>query len=136
LSPVPPKLPGTLRERRVLFTRLLADLLVWAAVDHPEWEIAIDEAKVASPRAVRDAKGDRIICDDAVHVRGSKHHTGEAADLLLYIGGQYIADGDHPAWRTIAEKWESLHPAATSGRRFRDGNHCSLDECDRSEPMP
>lgn len=119
----------------MLFTRLLVDLLVWVAAEHPDWDIALDEGRVKTPRECW-ARGERVSLDDAVHVRGSKHYSGEAADLLLYIGGVYVKDGDSPAWKEIARMWESLHPHATSGRRWNDANHVSLGEGNREGPLP
>jgi len=101
----------------------------------PGVELALDEGTVQSPRAVW-LQGKRAKLPDAVHKQGSKHHTGEAADLNLYFHGEYIADGDHRIWKLLAEEWEAMHPLATSGRRWRDANHCSLAEGDRTEPLP
>ena len=122
----------TLRERRVKFTRLLADLLIW--IRSQGWEVALDEGTIHSPRAAR--KGvQRIVVEDAVHTKGSKHHSGEAADLLLYddLDGDgedddYIADGDDPRWIAIARQWESMDPLCTSGIRWHDANHVSFGE--------
>ena len=107
----------------------------WAKAEHPEWELAFDEVTVHSPRKVWHL-GKQVLATDGVHKSGSRHHDGLAADLLLYIGGQYVSDGDHPAWRIIAAKWESLSPHAVSGRRFNDGNHVSIFEGARVGPLP
>jgi len=77
--------------------------------------------------------------EDGEHRRNSFHHLGQAADLLLYIDGDYIEDGDNPAWRHIAERWEGMHPAAVSGARWKDTNHLTLYEGLRSKeagPLP
>lgn len=124
----------TLRERRCLFTRLLAEFIV-KANKIPGVELALDEATVQSPRVVW-LKGNRTKLEDAVHKQGSKHHTGEAADLNLYYHGLYVEDGDSPIWRQLAELWEGMHHLAVSGRRWRDANHLALGEGDKTEPLP
>lgn len=98
--------------------------------------MALDEATVKSPRKVW-LDGERVELPDAVHKMGSFHHQGLAADLNLYVNGQWISNGSHPWWRAIGEKWESLDKLCVSGLRFRDPNHCSLGgEADRTEPLP
>ena len=130
----------TLREQRVTFTRLLAELILWCF--EQGWQVAIDEGKVFNPRRVRIG-GLRQEAEDAVHVRNSFHYRGLACDLLLYDDldhdGQdddYVSNGDDPRWKAIAIKWESLHPLATSGRRWRDSNHVSLGEGSKDFPLP
>ncbi len=130
----------TLRERRCLFSRLVSELVLWIG-DTLKAEVAYDEVRVFSPRAAR-LGAQRVIVDDAVHKRGSFHHLGLAADLLVYAdldgdGDQddYLADGSHPIWRAIGERWESMHPLCTSGLRWRDANHVSLGESDKREPL-
>jgi hypothetical protein len=123
-----------LRDRRVLFTRLLVELIVWAN-EQPDWEIAFDEVKVFNPRWVC-INGKRTKATDAIHGQGSFHYEGLAADLLLYVNGAYIWDGDHPAWRRIAERWESMHPLCTSGRRWNDSNHLALGEGSKEGDLP
>lgn len=116
----------TLREKRVEFTRLLCELVIWITSDK-KWQVALDEVTVHSPRAAR--KGvERIVVEDAVHKRGSFHYQGLAADLNLYIAGNYISDGGHPAWSEIATKWESMHELCTSGIDWNDANHVSFGE--------
>lgn len=116
----------TLREKRVKFTALLCELVLWIT-KVKKWEVAFDEVTVHSPRAGR--KGvERVTVDDAVHKKGSFHHKGLAADLNLYIDGQWVSDGGHPAWREIAKKWESMHQFCTSGINWNDANHVSFGE--------
>lgn len=135
----------TSREKRVLFTRLKAELIRWI-FEELKVEVAEDEGRVLSPRPVRLAGGQRVIARDAFHghngTTSSFHYDGLACDLLLYSdldgdGDQdYIVDGNHPLWRKVAEKWESLHPACTSGARWHDGNHISIFEGEKKEPLP
>ena len=119
----------SLRADRVLFTALLADLLLWIREKYPRWEIALDEGTVHSPRTARTDAG-RISVADGVHRAGSRHHDGCAADLLLYLDGEYVSDGEAPEWGVIAERWESMHERARSGRRFGDANHVSIMAAD------
>lgn len=134
----------SLRSKRILFTWGLARLIVW--IEEQGWLVAIDEAKVKSPRNVRI--GDTVqLAKDAEHghrgTRHSFHNDGLAADLLLYddLDGDgeqddYVSNGDDPRWKAIARKWESLHPLYVSGRRWHDANHISLGEGDKTEPLP
>lgn len=119
----------TLREERVLFTKLLGQLINFAFSQG--WELAIDEARVITPRAAfKLGTQEKILVTDAVHKHNSKHHSGLAVDLNLYIDGKWISDGGHPTWTVLGEFWESLDPATTWGGRFakRDSNHFSLNE--------
>ena len=115
----------TLRDERVLFTRLLVDLLLYMREWHSEAEVALDEGTVKSPRNVWYA-GNKLALSDGVHRRGSRHHDGCAMDLLVYIEDQYIADGEHPIYRDMGLHWESLHDRAAWGGHFEDANHFSL----------
>ena len=56
----------------------------------------------------------------------SCHKLRLAIDLNLFVDGEWISDGDHPAWIDLSNKWESLHPLARSGLRFDDANHFSF----------
>lgn len=123
----------TLREKRVLFSRLLSELVLW--IFEQGWEVAYDEVTVHSPRWAR--KGvERILVQDAVHKRNSFHHQGLAADLNLYVDGNYISDGDHPVWQALAAKWTSMHEFCTSGVGFGDANHVSFGERSKDLPLP
>ena len=131
----------TLGDRRRLFSRLLCELVIWIEENLPV-RVALDEVTVHSPRAARLGV-QRVQVRDAVHKQGSFHHQGLAADLLVYPDldgdGQmddYLADGSHPLWRRIAEKWESMHELCVSGLRFRDANHCSFGEGSKTGPLP
>lgn len=115
----------TLREDRVLFTRLLRELLDYVEEFHPEAEIALDEGRVKSPRLTR-LNGGKVELEDGVHRLGSRHHDGCAQDILVYVAGRYIADGDHPVYRDMGAHWETLHSRCAWGGRFFDANHFSL----------
>lgn len=120
----------TLREQRCEFSRLLAALVLWVNEQRDqrgEWEMAFDEVAIHSPRPAW-LDGKRVAVVDAVHKHGSFHHQGLAADLNLYIAGQWISDGGHPVWTAIGTRWESMHKLCTWGGRFRDPNHFSFGE--------
>ena len=115
----------TLREKRILFTRLISEFKLW--IFSEGWEVAQDEGTVLSPRAARRGM-ERLSVDDAVHKRNSFHHQGLAEDLNLYREGAYVFDGNDPIWIYLADKWESMNPLCTAGLRFQDANHFSLGE--------
>jgi hypothetical protein len=124
----------TLREKRVLFTRLLCEFVLWCN-EQPGWEVALDEGTVHSPR-LSWLQGAKVRLPDGVHKPGSAHHDGLGQDILLYIDGVYIGSSEHPAYRQIARKWESMHPRCTSGIRWSDANHVSFDEGSKETPLP
>lgn len=115
----------TARQERVLFTKLLVELLSWVGESYPKWELAFDEVTVHSPRPAHTENG-RVMVRDALHRAGSRHHDGCAADLLLYIDGEYISEGGRLEYRVLGERWEELHERAAWGGRFGDANHVSL----------
>lgn len=57
----------------------------------------------------------------------SNHKVRLAVDFNLFINGQYIQDGDHPAYIDLGKYWESLHELARWGGRFKDANHFSFE---------
>jgi len=117
----------SLKEQRIFFTLQVATLIEWAS--SLGYDLAFDEARVFSPRRVRK-NGETFFAEDAVHKKGSRHHDGRAVDLLLYIDGKYISNGDHPAWARLGEFWKSLSPHLTWGGDFpsKDANHFSIFE--------
>jgi len=121
----------TYREKRVLFSTLLAQLVIWinkdVSGDGEVWEVTIDECMIHTPRWVRIGL-ERVMATDSVHLRKSHHYQGLAADLNLYVNGEYIRDGDHLAWKTIIAHWKSMHKLCTNGAGWNDANHFSLGE--------
>lgn len=58
------------------------------------------------------------------HKENSNHYSKLAADLNLFLDGQYLTETeDH---RISGEKWETRHELCRWGGRFNDGNHYSL----------
>lgn len=107
-----------LSEKRVLFTKMLAELILWAADN--KLNLALDQVKRTEAEAKTNAaKGTGI--------SNSLHLIGLAADLNLYVDGVYQTTTE--AHRKIGDKWKSMHPLARWGGDFKkqDGNHYSLE---------
>ena len=107
-----------LSEKRILFTRLLAELILWA--EKNGYDLALDQVKRTEAEAAANAvKGSGI--------RNSLHLLGLAADLNLYINGVYQTTTE--AHKAIGAKWKTMHPLARWGGDFSkpDGNHYSLE---------
>lgn len=105
----------TLREARVKFTCLLAQLILKAF--DMGYEVALDEAM--DRKTAKDPTSD--------HMAGSLHDIGLAADLILYVDGVYQTTTE--AYSDLGEYWESLDREHCKwGGRFRnkDGNHFSF----------
>ena len=89
----------TLSQKRILFTHLIAELIIWASKN--EYDLALDQVKRTEAEAAKNAaKG--------VGIANSLHLLGLAADLNLYIGGAYQETTE--AHRKIGEKWKTMHP--------------------------
>lgn len=119
---------ASLRERRVKFTKLIIAQVAWMNAQ-PGWQVAFDEGKVMSPRAIW-VDGKKIQGPDAVHKLSSYHHDGLAFDLLLYVNGLYVSDGSRPEWKMAGDHWKGLDAECTWGGDFPtpDANHLSLGE--------
>jgi len=105
-----------LSEKRVLFTRLLAELILWASSEG--YDLALDQVKRSEAEAKANAAKGKGISN-------SLHILGLAADLNLYIKGVYQETTE--AHKKIGEKWKTMHPLARWGGDFNDGNHYSLE---------
>ena len=127
---------ASLRADRVIFTGLVGELIAW--INTPDnslektlglgfVEVAIDEWTVHTPRKVKLVTG-TVLAWDAVHERSGKHPLGLACDLLVYIGGVYVADGGHPVWKLIDEWCRAKDPKFGLGISFHDSNHLSYGE--------
>jgi hypothetical protein len=64
--------------------------------------------------------------EDAVHMRDGQHYKALALDINLFISGDWISNGDHPAWKKLGAYWKGLHPDARWGGDFGDANHLSF----------
>ena len=54
----------------------------------------------------------------------SNHRKRLAIDFNLFIDGEYIQDGDHPAWKVLHAEWERLGGAKAIKN---DMNHFSFE---------
>ena len=56
----------------------------------------------------------------------SCHKIRLAVDFNLFVNGEFIQEGSHPAWLELGAFWEKESPLATWGGRFNDANHFSF----------
>jgi hypothetical protein len=115
-----------------MFTRHVASLI--EDIERKQWsygkvEVAVDEWTIHTPRRVR-VNGTLVKAEDAVHKKGSRHHDGLGLDLLVYIDGEYVSNGDHPIWQELDIMAKAINPKFSFGIEFRDSNHLSWDEGD------
>jgi hypothetical protein len=139
----------TPRGKRILFARLLVDLVQWGNKQRG-WEIVLEEGYVKTPRRIRDEVLGYGVYPDAVHRLASSHYFGIGQDLLLYRDGSDVTDQQDIAWQDLAEHWEKMHQLCVSGIRrvdFRGGirsdrlctagiRHVSLGEASKLDPLP
>lgn len=96
----------TLRQKRVLFSRLLCELVLW--IGEQGYEVALGR-------------------DGEKHMNGSLHYVGLANDLAIYKkGGGYLTFTEE--YRFAGEKWKSMNSLCRWGGDFKnpDGNHFSI----------
>lgn len=107
----------TLSEKQQLFTKLIAQLILWA--DEKGFRLTFGEAYRTPEQAALNAK-------KGSGISNSLHTHRLAVDLNLFINGQYQTNST--AYLPLGEFWESL--GGSWGGRFRDrpdGNHFSLE---------
>jgi len=100
----------TLRQKQSAFALAIARLIVW--IFEQGWEVTC---------------GDFNRPDHQGHIEMSCHYFRLAADLNLFIGGQWM-DHECPEWEKIGQKWKTMGPFAAWGGDFasRDLNHMSF----------
>ena len=104
----------TLGEKQRKFSKMLAELILWAY--EQGYEITMGEVLRTKEQAALNASRGRGI-------KASLHCYCLAADLNLFKDGVYLTKTeDH---KELGEKWESM--GGSWGGRFRDGNHYSLE---------
>lgn len=104
----------TLGQKQRKFTRMVADLIVWAY--DQGYELTLGEAWRTPEQAALNAKSGKGIVN-------SLHGDRLALDLNLFKNGVFLTTTeDH---RQLGEFWESI--GGTWGGRFNDGNHYSLE---------
>ncbi|AVJ18315.1 MULTISPECIES: M15 family metallopeptidase [Serratia] len=107
----------TLSEKQQLFTKLIAQLILWA--DEKGMRLTFGEAYRTPEQAALNAK-------KGSGISNSLHTKRLAVDLNLFINGQYQTNS--AAYLPLGEYWESL--GGSWGGRFKsrpDGNHFSLE---------
>lgn len=113
----------TLGQKQRLFSRLIAELILWAYEEG--YQVSLGDA-YRDPR-VHGEMGEK---------RGyghpwSNHKRRLAVDLNLFddIDGDGDEDflQDTESHRALGLKWESMHPLCRWGGRFGDGNHYSFE---------
>lgn len=107
----------TLSEKQQLFTKLIAQLILWA--DEKGYRLTFGEAYRTPEQATLNAK-------KGSGIRNSLHTKRLAVDLNLFINGQYQTNS--AAYLPLGEYWESI--GGSWGGRFRDrpdGNHFSIE---------
>jgi hypothetical protein len=107
----------TLGDKQRLFTRLLADFVIWA-YDHG-YELTVGDA-------YRDPRVFGKVGEKGGYGRwASNHKIRLAHDFNLFKDGKYLTSTeDH---RPLGEYWESLHELCEWGGNFDDGNHYSFN---------
>lgn len=106
----------TLSEKQQLFTKLIAQLILWA--DEKGYRLTFGEAYRTPEQAALNAK-------KGSGISNSLHTKRLAVDLNLFINGKYQTDSS--AYVELGKFWESL--GGSWGGRFSrpDGNHFSLE---------
>lgn len=104
----------TLGEKQRKFTRMIADLIIFAY--DKGYELTFSEAYRTEEQAKLNAKS-------GTGIKNSLHTQRLAVDFNLFKNGVYLTKTtDH---QPLGEYWESL--GGSWGGRFNDGNHYSLE---------
>lgn len=109
----------TLGDKQRLFMQLLGSFLVWI-YEQPGLAVAGCELERSKAQATVNAAS-------GAGIANSLHLVRLAIDLALFIEGVYQTETE--AYKTLGEKWKSLHPDCRWGGDFKtrpDGNHFSL----------
>lgn len=111
-----------LKERQKLFSKLLAEFIVWLYGEG--LSVTMGEGYV----------GDSIDSpiESTPHLRNGLHFKRLAQDLNIWRGDVWLKRGNEEEWKKIGEKWEGMHPLCRWGGRFKDPNHFSVTDGFRS----
>lgn len=110
----------TLSEKQRLFMKLLAEFLTWI-YQQPGVEVVGGQLQRTQDEADKNAAS-------GAGISNSLHTKCLAIDLMLFVQGVYKIDTD--SYRTLGEKWKSLHPLCRWGGDFttrQDGDHFSIE---------
>lgn len=114
----------TLREKRILFSNLIAQQLLDMNV-FPH-SACFDQVKRTQAEANANATA-------GTGIKNSLHLEGLAADINLYFNGAYMDSSD--AHKPFGEMWKARHPMCKWGGDIKggrpDGNHYSFSEDNR-----
>ena len=113
----------TLRDRRILFSKLIAQQLL--DMNTAPHEACFGEVVRTKAQAEANAVS-------GVGIKNSLHLEGCAADINLYFNGSYMDTSE--AHRPFGEMWKARHPLCRWGGDIKsrpDGNHYSLSEDNR-----
>jgi D-alanyl-D-alanine carboxypeptidase len=111
----------TLGEQQRLFTKLIAELILWAY--SCGYELTLGEAYRTEEQQRWHVEHGRS------HTMHSQHRVRLAVDLNLFDGGFYETEWE--AYRPLGDYWKSLHPGCVWGGDWltlRDGNHFEFKE--------
>lgn len=114
----------TLGERQRKFTVRVARLVLWCCAKG---------YRLSFGDAYRDPRAFGVHGESGPYGnKNSQHKKRLAVDLNLFVDGEYIADGDHPAWHEIGEHWEKIAMDINGrwGGRYKDANHIECLEHD------
>lgn len=106
------------------FTRCLSQLYNY--IHFKGWEFTLGDG-YRDPRVFSEfGKVGPMPTYSSIH---SVHKLRLAQDINLFVGDEYIIDGQHLAYKELGKYWESLHPDARWGGNFasRDSNHFSFN---------
>lgn len=133
----------TLGEKQRLFMKLLGKLIEWAYANG--YELTEGDAFRSDEQAAINAIGFDgrnkvaiMIQQDFPQLAASLQNNGRAFGILysvhqdrlamdvnLFRDGVYLSDTE--SHKPLGEYWESLHPLARWGGKFKDGNHYSVE---------
>lgn len=107
----------TLSQKRFRFSFAISRLIDWA--NGEGIDVAIDQVKRTQAEANANAAS-------GAGISNSLHLIGLAADLLIYIDGQYQTDG--PRYERLGRYWKTLGVDHAWGGDFtkRDPGHYSI----------
>ena len=108
----------TLGQKQRNFTKMVGDLIIYV-YSHNGWSLTLGDA-------YRDSRlHGEVGIKKGYGASKSLHKSRLAIDFNLFVNGEYITDGDHPAYKDITDYWKAI--GGTSGIDWNDGNHFSLE---------